>query len=496
MPSRLLSFSITLYVLLNFILCCVPYKSVSPNAWFSSPRDELATYIANRTGVLSFANLAVAMMFIGRNNPLVWLTGLSQNTLLTFHRWAARVATLQAVVHSIIYTMTYFWSGGAAAYYAIAADPFYWWGIIATITLCLALVFAVLPLRQKAYETFLIIHIVLAIATIVGCWYHIDLRFMEKWGYKVWLYIVMALWAFERLTRVFIAGYRSMTGTTTRAIAELLPGGGLIKLTIEPGKAWNFKAGQHCFLYFSSSGRFWESHPFSVAAWHDGTTYQPEAALHTSSSSQTDDEKISQDKSRGVVDVIPTHSHPGSYKPTVTFLIRAHTGITRSLSTSFINGHCIAVALTLEGPYGHSPDLRNADTILLIGGGIGITSLTSHIYSYIASRHSSSASYRAKRLMLAWNYREVALGDAVRGLLPAGMEEYGVELNLRHTGAGEERLHVEEVVEREVAGLGKEKRVAVIACGPAGMADEVRKEVARAAGKGVKLDYFEEAFTW
>lgn len=100
-PSRILSLVITLYVVMNIIFCCVPFKSVQPNTWYSNKKGELAAYLSNRTGVISFANIALAILFTGRNNPLLYVTRLSRTTCLIFHRWAARVATLQAVVHSV-----------------------------------------------------------------------------------------------------------------------------------------------------------------------------------------------------------------------------------------------------------------------------------------------------------------------------------------------------------------------------------------------------------
>lgn len=40
-----------------------------------------------------------------RNNVVIWLTGWDFGTYNNFHRWVARIATLQAVVHSIGYTV-------------------------------------------------------------------------------------------------------------------------------------------------------------------------------------------------------------------------------------------------------------------------------------------------------------------------------------------------------------------------------------------------------
>jgi len=43
-----------------------------------------------------------------RNNLLMGLTGWHFGTFNNFHRWIARVATLQAVIHSIGYTVLVF----------------------------------------------------------------------------------------------------------------------------------------------------------------------------------------------------------------------------------------------------------------------------------------------------------------------------------------------------------------------------------------------------
>lgn len=87
----------------------------------------MCEYVGNRMGTLSLVNISIAILFAGRNNILIAVTGWSQATFLTLHRWAARVASLQAVVHSIAYTLAYFEpaSDGAVTYAAEAAKAFY-----------------------------------------------------------------------------------------------------------------------------------------------------------------------------------------------------------------------------------------------------------------------------------------------------------------------------------------------------------------------------------
>jgi hypothetical protein len=62
-------------------------------------------YVGDRTGVISTANLILIWTFGIRNNTLMWLTGWDFATYNNFHRWVARVATVEAVVHSIAYTV-------------------------------------------------------------------------------------------------------------------------------------------------------------------------------------------------------------------------------------------------------------------------------------------------------------------------------------------------------------------------------------------------------
>ncbi len=123
----MLSINIGIYVILNIVFSSVSFHSFQPNTVFLSWQFEICEYVGNRTGTLSLVNTAIAILFAGRNNLLISLTGWSQTTFLTLHRWSARVATAQAVVHSVVYTVAYWEPGyaGAAAYAAQAAMPFY-----------------------------------------------------------------------------------------------------------------------------------------------------------------------------------------------------------------------------------------------------------------------------------------------------------------------------------------------------------------------------------
>ncbi|RMZ86687.1 hypothetical protein DV736_g6087, partial [Chaetothyriales sp. CBS 134916] len=126
-PTRAMTSWIVVYVIFNLIFNAVPFYSVQPNTWFANRNQEMAAYVSDRAGVLSFANMAIAILFSSRNNPLVYLSNWSYASYLTFHRWVTRIAILLAVVHSIVYTADYCYYMGSSSQYAAEATKAYWW---------------------------------------------------------------------------------------------------------------------------------------------------------------------------------------------------------------------------------------------------------------------------------------------------------------------------------------------------------------------------------
>ena len=72
---------------------------------YPSRFSQILRYVSDRTGIISFANFPLIWLFGTRNNFVSWVTGWDFPTCTNFHRWVARVATVQAVVHSVGYTI-------------------------------------------------------------------------------------------------------------------------------------------------------------------------------------------------------------------------------------------------------------------------------------------------------------------------------------------------------------------------------------------------------
>ncbi|GKT40313.1 ferric/cupric reductase transmembrane component B [Colletotrichum spaethianum] len=507
-PSRTLSIFIAIYIILNVVFSAINFSSYQPNIYFFSMGFELCEYVGNRTGTLSLVNASISILFAGRNNVLIALTGWSQTTFLTLHRWTARVASLQAIVHSIVYTMAY-WEpgyGGYSEYAAKVVEPFYWWGIIATVTFSLATAFAVLPFRIRFYETFLVIHIILVVLALVGCWYHLVPHFGYTYGYQTWLYICFAYWAFERFVRIFRLAFYNLGNSKAEVTA--IPGSNVMQVTIHPRTLMGFGPGQHSFLYFPKSGKIWESHPFSVAGWRTAGSSAPSV---TFPASPTDENK------KDVV--VSVRKSENQDVASVTFLVRAHSGATAWLQSQLASSSSptITTFVLTEGPYaGHRAthqSLLVADTVLCVIGGIGITGALGFIQQY-AKSWVGEASNKAKRFVLVWSAREMSVIEHVRrNFLDKAP---GVECSFYCTGASSDdasgqKEHTSGDADATVAGvtlgrmdvgavirshLEKNHHTAVLVCGPGQMADEAVVHVVNGVKDGFKVDVIEEAFAW
>lgn len=61
---------------------------------------------------------------------------------------------------------------------------------------------SLLIIRQKSYEVFLTLHHVFVIIFLVGFYYHIWYCYNYNWGYEIWAFISIAIWAIDRLWRL------------------------------------------------------------------------------------------------------------------------------------------------------------------------------------------------------------------------------------------------------------------------------------------------------
>ena len=549
LPSRAMTLWIALYIILNIMASSLGFRSVQPNSYFTTRAPEMAAYVSNRAGVLSFANMALAILFSTRNNPLLYLSGWDMTTQLAFHRWSARVSVLEAVVHSIVYTADYVSYKGANTLAAEAAQAYWWWGIIATVAMSLMVGFSSFYVRAQAYEVFLVSHIILSILSLLGCWYHIIQRFQKQWGYEVWLYIAFAFWTYDRLVRILITVYHALSKKPV-AHMKAIDGTNAVQMTVMLQKPLRTGPGKHVYVHFPSLRKFWESHPFTVCDWHDGcshlsskvadaesNTVSPDASLADKSVGRIDDKNLTNGQTPGSVTtkcVTEQSQSAGGYY--IRCLFRTHKGITSTLRTKL--GSEQTIPILVDGPYGGLSSshcaLKTADVVLCIAGGIGITHAAGFSRQFARERPangeptSKKLMPRCGKFVLAWSVREQGLLDHCKmNLLPDLRRDIDDEsMNYRFwltgsspsppvSGLANDRKanerycqfdHDRESVQqfegrmdvRQVVGSVMEprRRVVVIVCGPGSLSDDVRSQVVSWADKAYVVDLICESFAW
>lgn len=94
LPTRVQSLFLVGVIGMNVLYCVygVPWHGA---------QQEMLGHLRNRTGILSLVNMIPLVLLAGRNNPLIVALNIPFDTFNLVHRFLGRIATVEAVVHSI-----------------------------------------------------------------------------------------------------------------------------------------------------------------------------------------------------------------------------------------------------------------------------------------------------------------------------------------------------------------------------------------------------------
>jgi predicted ferric reductase len=382
------------------------------------------------------------------------------------HRWLGYWTILLTALHSGMFLVYYLMAG---TYEEEAAKAYWIWGVVGTVCGVALWPCSLLVVRQKAYEVFLCTHQFLVVFFIVGYYYHIWERYGFKWGYEIWVFVAIALWALERLARLLRAGLAGMKTATV----SMVDGGNGEYLRVDVENTW---AEGVAYLYFPTLGwRVWENHPFSIAS-----------SFWTENLEQDDAEKGLRDGVEVLSD--PAARKQPSSRTKVTMAIRVRSGMTARLAArASAAGGSVRIPIFLEASYHSSAghELTQCTRILCIAGGVGLSAVLPVLHRY---------GNRPARL--CWGIRNEALASVFKDetdRLPASVH---VET---HVGS---RMDVNSIITQELtASCGPEDRgpMGVMVCGPPGMADDVRNAICRLARESAVqrgLVFVDETFSW
>lgn len=488
LPSRQESLIVLGSCILNTIFLFADYGYYKPNT--SSAADVFPGLYGERSGFLAMFLFPLMMLFGGRNNFLLWLTGWPLDTFNVFHKWLGRIIVVDLFVHAVAYSFI------SANY----TSMFMKWGLTAFICGVVILIQGNHFFRARSYEIFLVFHILLAVFFCIGAWYH----FTHAQGDE-WLYAGIAIWCVDRIARwVRIA----WSGGLARGHVQYYPSTDVFVIKIKYSKWWKHYPGCYAFVHVLKGAYFWQSHPYSLT--EDPTT-------------------------------------PGQLK----LFSKARKGYTRRVANAALKApnHAMDVRLALEGPYGSHHPLHHYDTMFLIAGGIGITATYPYaadsikrdskqriIFVWIVSTDDSFEWFedelkhlsRDPRVELRLYVSTASTSSSLVGssassidgeknvanetVIPTSQpgsqtasqtastssldeknasDKLGVSAVPRRYG----RPDLKQMVRQEM--LEAYGSTCFLTCGPDGVLDDVRVSVSKslAEAKG-RVDYFEEAYSW
>lgn len=339
------------------------------------------------------------------------------------------------------------------------------------------------PIRHAYYEIFKVLHILGAIVSIIGVWYHLKLAYLPQIKY---LYAVIALWCGDRAARFIRLAYNNFGNSGTRTIVEALPGDS-VRVSVTLARPWRFRPGQHAYLYMPSISLF-QSHPFSVV-WADGT------------------DDLSSEKLASNV-----QERRSMQKMQVSFVIRGRTGFTNTLykKAAATSAGKMETKCWVEGPYGVKHPLDSYGTVVLFAGGVGVTHQVPYVKDLVAGFADGTVATR--RLLLVWTIQspehlewirpwmtEILSMDRRRDILrimlfvsqPRSSKEIHSPSSTVQMFPGRPNIDTLLSMEQEQQ-IGA---MAVSVCGPGALSDEVRR-VVRARQSRTSVDFIEEAFSW
>lgn len=344
--------------------------------------------------------------------------------------------------------------------------------------------------------------------------------------FEPYLWPCVAVWSFDyfvRLVRLVLLNYKIAFGRHTKAVVKYNAQRNTIRIALTPSFQHQPRAGTHYFLYFPTMLKSVGNHPFSLSGWTSPGSGATSNSVELPSSA-IDLEKIQRDPAISATEAevssqTNTSENSTSIATELQFVIRPYKGLTASLRDEVVKTGLgrKEMNVLIEGPYGHPHPVLSYDNVLFLVGGSGIAAALPYIQEFLRPRHT----IRAKHIHLVWAVREysfardvldndlapgasasahdrVKLDFFVTGSAPKTVKDDALDLDRfeeADTRISYQRFVADTMVKEEVSqAVGS---LAVLACGPAQLADDARRAAVQAVKNGFdRLEYFEEQFGW
>lgn len=341
----------------------------------------------------------------------------------------------------------------------------------------------------------------------------------------------------------------------TTASATYVKDGDFIRLDIVPGSAMLKPGpGQHYYLYQPLKWKGWENHPFTLGAYEK--IGESDSAISSDTDSSNGPAKSmlqisSSPATSSTASPAPSHRAPSASLGTVgqqklTFIVRPFGGWTRQLRDDCLKAPAgvINPHIFIEGPYGEESPLHAYENVVFVVGGSGITAALPYMLEHIRRAANTAQnsvpdqklSTRTRDITLVWSAKQTAMiRDIAAHELEPILRRDDIHVHLHVTSAAGKTVSLDDAKQEEGSGSdgdGEKRsqdlaydgcsiaygrpnisevilgaidnvnaagsaggRIAIMTCGPAGMADEARAAVHTALKSGKRgVEYVEETF--
>jgi NAD(P)H-flavin reductase len=367
----------------------------------------------------------------------------------------------------------------------------------------LLLAFSFYGIRRAHYELFLVAHIVLSIAALWSMYYHVEIFTNGEWNIFIWPCLV--IWVFDRTLRGLRILAFDWRFWNTKAVVTYDSASNLVCMDVPmPRNRIAPEPGTYYYIYVLNDLLYMhQNHPFTLAYV---TSPREDEHIQLSPVSSRPSTNRTDSASSSESDALLAPKHALTPGPSMVYLIRPYDGFTARLKR-----HCLTRPKTLrvniEGPYGYSVPLREYSNILFVVGGTGIAVPLSHLAHILSSKST------VQSVKIVWAVREHAfLASMMREFKTLlGDERCTLEVHVtqdieqkddipgnppRGVSIVSGRPRVHSSVEEAAEDAGQQS-LAIVACGPARMADEARRASVQMLANGYAgIEYFEESFKW
>lgn len=423
---------------------------------------------ADRTALVFVANLPFLYLLAAKNQPIKLLTGYSYENLNIFHRRIGELLCLLALVHSAGMVVVWYTILRPAGFDFVRflLEKIILLGLGALVAYELLYFTSLSSFRQRWYELFLGLHVVLQAAALILVWFHHS-------GSRPYVGAALGIFLLDRLLfRVFVKT------RSVRADLTVMEDGDTVMVSagwpVRPrwmhvfgmDMKYGWKPTEHIFLTVPSlaSKHVVQAHPFTIAS-----------------------------------------SAPEGEQQHAWFnlIIRAHDGFSRDL-LRYAHSHPSAV-VRLDGPYGslHALEMmQDSDTAVLVVGGSGIAVAYPIIWSllYAKKLDPEANSGHRQRVCLIWVIHEASHVSWIGQERLDELKEKGLHVVIpsptMKAGRPDVAALVRDSIDEITNEYDDEGKIGVVVSGPDSMNRIVRNTCASLVRQGRDVSVQIEKYGW